>query len=89
MVRCPLSLDKSDAAFPGQLNHGVIRQFRNLHLQHSHLFPCLFNGRTSVAAGAFLSVRDRQFCEGLKIRILRQFAIANRVVPGITRFFQA
>ena len=71
----------------GQLNHGVIRQFRNLHLQHSHLFPGLFNGRTSVAAGAFLSVRDRQLCEGLKIRILRQFAIANRVVPGITRFF--
>jgi hypothetical protein len=35
------------------------------------------------------SVCYRQFCEGLKIRILRQIAIANRVVPGITRFFQA
>ena len=30
---------------------------------------------------------DRQFCESVKIRILRQVAIANRVVPGITRFF--
>lgn len=64
--------DKGDAAFPGQLNHGVIRQFRNLHLQYSHLFPCLFNGRPNVATGSFLAVRYRQFCESVKIRILRQ-----------------
>lgn len=64
--------DKSDAAFPGQLNHGVIRQFRNLHLQHSYLFPGLFYSRPNVATGAFLAVRYRQFCKGIKIRILRQ-----------------